>query len=164
MRIRRLKGIAVVGIVALLSGTLLGGEVSAQGKAATLEPFLKAADFEKLGLKGVALAPPDAYDRVEQLGFELASDSTMVVVLSKIGSDGSGGTLKPVVEMLAKDPVAVSGVGDEAYSFLGGVAFAFRKGKATFQMMSGLDLANGAKPFLTKDQLAALAKVVCSRL
>ena len=46
MMIRRLKGIAVVGIVALLSGTLLGGEVSAQGKAATLEPFLKAADFE----------------------------------------------------------------------------------------------------------------------
>jgi len=164
MMIRRLKGIAVVGIVALLSGTLLGGEVSAQGKAATLEPLLKAADFEKLGLKGVALAPPDAYDRVEQLGFEIASDSTMVVVLSRIGSGDSGGTLRPVVEMLAKDPVAVSGVGDEAYSFLGGVAFAFRKGKATYQMMSGLDLANGAKPFLTKDQLAALAKVVCSRL
>jgi hypothetical protein len=164
MMIRRLKGIAVVGIVALLSGTLPGGEVSAQDKAATLEPLLRAADFEKIGLKGVTLAPPDAYDRVEQLGFEIASDSTMVVVLSRIGSGDSGGTLRPVVEMLAKDPVAVSGVGDEAYSFLGGVAFAFRKGKATYQMMSGLDLANGAKPFLTKDQLAALAKVVFSRL
>jgi len=164
MRGGRLTSIAVVGIAALFFGTILAGGALAQGKAGTLEPLLKAADIEKLGLKGVTLAPPDAYDRVEQLGFELASDSTMVVVLSRIGTGDSGGTLRPVVELLAKDPVAVSGVGDEAYSFLGGVAFAFRKGKATFQMMSGLDLANGAKPFLTKDQLAALAKTVCSRL
>ncbi len=33
-----------------------------------------------------------------------------------------------------------------------------------FQLMSGVDLQNGAKPFLNKDQLVALAKTIASRL
>lgn len=164
MRTGRLMGIAVLGMATFLFGTPFDEEVLAQGKAGTLELLLKATDFEKIGLKGVDLAPPEAYDRTEQLGFERTSDSMMVMTLAKLDTTGSPGTLRSTLELIAKDVVPVSGVGDEAYSFLGGLAFTFRKGNATFQMMSGLDIASGAKPFLTKDQLATMAKAVCSRL
>ncbi len=148
--------------LALLVGAVIGGDAEAGDPS--LEPLLKAADFETIGVKGVALAAPDAYDRVEQLGFERASDSSMVVVLARLGPAEPGATLGSVLKVIANDVTPVSGVGDEAYSYLGGLAFAFRKGKATFQLMSGLDVQNGAKAFLTRDQLVALAKTVSGRL
>jgi len=148
----------------LLGVVMLGGDAEAADPRGSLEPLLKAADFESIGVKGVALAPPDAYDRVEQLGFERASDSSMVVVLARLAPTEAGGTLRSVLQVIAKDVAPVSGVGDEAYSYLGGMAFAFRKGRATFQLMSGIDMQNGAKPFLNKDQFVALAKTISSRL
>jgi hypothetical protein len=151
-------------LVLVVEAVALGGLVAAADPGAGLEPLLKVADFEGIGVKGVALAPPDAYDRTEQLGFERASDSSMVVVLARLAPTEPGQTLGEVLKVIASDVAPVSGVGDEAYSYLGGVAFGFRKGKATFQLMSGLDLQSGAKPFLSKDQLATLAKTICSRL
>lgn len=127
-----LAGVAKL-VLALLFGVVT---LSGDGEAAdpSLEPLLRAADFEKIGVKGVALAPPDAYDRTEQLGFERASDSSMVVVLARLAPTELGGTLRSVLQIIAKDVTPVSGIGDEAYSYLGGMAFAFRKGRATFQL------------------------------
>jgi hypothetical protein len=164
MRRRRSADVAKLAAALLLGLAMLGGRAGAGEASASLEPLLKAADIEAIGVKGVVLAAPDAYDRVEQLGFERASDSSMVVVLARLAPTEPGQTLGEVLKVIASDVAPVSGVGDEAYSYLGGVAFGFRKGKATFQLMSGLDLQNGAKPFLSRDQLATLAKTVCRRL
>jgi hypothetical protein len=164
MRKRGSAGIVKSAFALLLGVALLGGSAGAAEPGGSLEPLLKVADFEKIGVKGVALAPPDAYDRIEQLGFERASDSSMVVVLARLAPTEPGGSLKTTLEIIAKDVTPVSGVGDEAYSYLGGMAFAFRKGKATFQLMCGLDMENGAKLFLTKEQLVALAKAIAGRL
>jgi hypothetical protein len=162
---RRRSRVNVVGVTAalLLGVGTLGGRSHAAGPS-SLEPLLKASDITALGVKGVVLAAPDAYDRVEQLGFEQASDSTMVVVLSRLAPTEGGENLGSVLRVIAKDVVSVTGVGDEAYSYLGGMAFAFRKGKTTLQLMSGIDMQTGMKAFLNKDQLAALAKTICSRL
>jgi hypothetical protein len=163
---RRGRRVVVTGVALALSfgAAALGGKVQAAGPNDSLEPLLKAADIEALGVKGVVLAGPDAYDRVEQLGFERASDASMVVVLARLAPTKPGETLGSVLRVIASDVTPVSGVGDEAYSYLGGVAFGFRKGKATLQLMSGIDLQNGMKAFLSKEQLAALAKTICGRL
>jgi hypothetical protein len=164
MKVSRSVGVVKLALVLVVEAVALGGLVAAADPGAGLEPLLKVADFEAIGVKGVALAPPDAYDRTEQLGFERASDSSMVVVLARLAPTEPGGTLGSVLEVIAKDVTPVGGVGDEAYSYLGGMAFAFRKGKTTLQLMSGIDMENAAKPFLSKDQLAALAKRICTRL
>jgi hypothetical protein len=161
MRRRRSADVVKRAAALLLGLAMLGGRAGAGEGSTSLEPLLKASDFEAIGVKGVVLAAPDAYDRVEQLGFERASDSSMVAVLARLEPTQPGQTLGSVVKAIASDATPVSGVGDEAYSYLAGVAFGFRKGKATFQLMSGFD---GLNPFLSKDQLAALAKTVCSRL
>ena len=157
----KMRTVDVVKLAVVLLPALLGGSVEAGEPGASLEPLLKAADFEAIGVKGVVLAAPDAYDRVEQLGFERASDSSMVVVLARLEPTQPGQTLGSLVKAIASDAAPVSGVGDEAYSYLAGVAFGFRKGKATFQLMSGFD---GLNPFLSREQLAALARTICSRL
>jgi hypothetical protein len=161
MQRRRSTDVVKLAAALLVALAMLGGRAGAGEGSTSLEPLLKAADLEAIGVKGVVLAAPDAYDRVEQLGFERASDSSMVAVLARLEPTQPGQTLGSVVKAIASDATPVSGVGDEAYSYLAGVAFGFRKGKATFQLMSGFD---GLNPFLSKDQLAALAKTICSRL
>ncbi len=151
----------------LLVGSLLGAAAltTAQAQNTSLEPLLKVSDLAEVGLKDIVLAPPDAFDRTEELGFQRASDEWPVINFSRLQVGGpGGGTLHETLSLLATDVAAVSGVGDEAYSYLGGAFLAFRKGNVAFQLMSGLDVMAGAKPFLTTAQLAQLAKVVCGRI
>jgi hypothetical protein len=154
------------GAIALaLLWALVGGQAAAQKKAASLEPLLTVPDLTKIGLKGVVLAPPDAYDRAAQLGFLRESDQWLVLNLSRFDLNSlGGGTLRSAVGVLSTDIVAVTGVGDEAYSLLDGLFLVFRKGTATFQLSSGMDPFRDQKPFLTREQLTELAKVVCGRL
>lgn len=58
----------------------------------------------------------------------------------------------------------MNGVGDEAYSGLGGVMLVFRKGSGVFQLLSGLGLSNMGKPYLTPGQMAEIAKLIAGRL
>ena len=151
----------------LLLGSLLGAAAlaTAQAQNTSLEPLLKVSDLAEVDLKDIVLAPPDAFDRTKELGFVRASDEWPVLNFSRLDVGGpSGGTLHETLGLMATDVAAVSGVGDEAYSYMGGAFFAFRKGNVGFQLMSGLDVMAGAKPFLTTAQLAQLANVVCGRL
>ena len=96
---------------------LLGGQTTAQKKAASLEPLLTVSDLAKIGLSGVVLAPPDAYDRTGQLGFLRSSDEWLVLNLSRFDVNSlGGGTLRSAVGVVSTDVVSVSGVGEEAYS------------------------------------------------
>ncbi|HEY5999628.1 MAG TPA: hypothetical protein VI078_10065 [bacterium] len=171
-------------LLALVLAALVAAAPSQAG-AALLGNLLRTEDFETIGLKGVTLAPPDD-NRAERLTFEKVPGPAekeeqaererrdlggrrlgelvglKVLVFSRL--DTGAGTLRSTLEATATDLIPVAGVGDEAYSYLGGTALAFRKGTAAFRMMSGDDFANRGKAFLTQDQLAALAKIVCTRL
>ena len=152
-------------LVLVLLWVLLGGQAIAQKNVASLEPLLTVADLGKIGLSGVVLAPPDAHDRTGELGFLRASDEWLVLTLSRFDMNSlGGGTLRSAVGVISTDVVSVSGVGDEAYALVDSLFLVFRKGTAAFQLSSGIDASRAGKPFLTSEQLAGLAKLVCSRL
>ena len=153
--------------VTALMVVLLGAatQASAQTSNTSLEPLLKASDLVELGVKDVVLAPPDAYDRTKELGFVTAADEYPVLNFTRYDVSGpGGGRLRETLSIVANDVTAVAGVGDEAYSYLGGTFLVFRKGTVGFQLSSGLNVLAGLQPFLTTTQLAQLANVICSRL
>ena len=154
------------GMMALvILGALSGGQAYSQTPRTSLEPLLTVADLAAVGLTGVVLASLDAYDRTEELGFVRASDEWVVLNLARVDVNSAGvGSLEATVNIIATDVVVVDGVGDEAYSLLGGMFLYFRKGTTTFQLSTGIDVMGGGKLFLTTEQLAQLAKVVCGRL
>ncbi len=146
---------------------LLGAatQASAQTSNTSLEPLLKVSDLVELGLKDVVLAPPDAFDRTKELGFVTAADEYAVLNFTRYDVSGAGGgRLRETLSIVANDVTPVAGVGDEAYSYLGGTFLVFRKGTVGFQLSSGLNVLAGLQPFLTTTQLAQLANVICSRL
>jgi hypothetical protein len=140
-------------------------QVLAQTPNTSLEPLLRVSDLEQIGLKDVVLASPEAYDRTKELGFVTASDEYPALNFSRFDVSGSGsGTLREALTVFASDLAVVSGVGDEAYSYLGGTFLAFRKGAVAFQLSSGLNVMAGLQPFLNTTQLAQVANVICGRL
>ncbi len=148
----------------VLVSALLGARLAAQKTAAGLGPLLTASDLARFGLGDVVLAPRDGYDQTDRLSFLRASDRWPVLNLTRFDVKSlGGGTLRSTVGVISTGVVPVSGVGDEAYSFDDGRFLVFRKGTATFQLATGRDRSPAEKPFLTREQLAGLAKVVCSR-
>lgn len=127
------------------------------------ERLLAPADLMALGLKGIVRPSADMYDPAEGLHFVREPDSMLVLTVGVLKNAGAG-QLRATVELLSKDVTPVSGVGDEAYLGLGGWMLVFRKGTRAFQMLTGADVAAGAKVFLTPAQLTTLAKTIAARL
>jgi hypothetical protein len=128
------------------------------------ERLLTPADLERTGLKGAVRPSADMYDPTEGLHFVKGPDSTLVLTVAALNDVKSSAELRTTMELLSKEVTAVSGVGDEAYLGLGGWMLVFRKGSKAFQLMTGADVAAGAKVFLTPAQLTDLAKTLASRL
>jgi len=146
----------------LVLAALAGGiAAAAQAQTPLPERLLTPADLERVGLKGTVRPPADMYDPADGLHFVRGTDSALVLTVT---APGGGGGLKETMQLLATDAAAVSGVGDEAYTGLGGWMLMFRKGDKTIQMLTGMDVAGGGKIFLTPAQLTDLAKVIVSRL
>jgi hypothetical protein len=104
------------------------------------------------------------YDPSEGLHFVKGPDSTLVLTVGVLNDVKSSTELRAAMQLLSKEVTAVSGVGDEAYLGLGGWMLVFRKGTKAFQLLTGADVAAGAKVFLTPAQLTDLAKTLASRL
>ncbi len=136
----------------------------AQGPAALPERLLTPADLERVGLKGTVRPSPEMFDPAEGLHFVRATDSTLVLAVSPLPSVRTSAELRTTVQVLSKDVTHVAGVGDEAYSALGGWMLIFRKGSRTIQLMTGGDIENVGKAFLSVAQLTELAKTVAGRL
>jgi hypothetical protein len=144
----------------------LGGAVPASAWAQNPLPerLLTPADLERAGLKGAVRPSADMYDPAEGLHFVKGPDSTLVLTVAALNDVKTSTELRATMELLSKEVTAVSGVGDEAYLGLGGWVLVFRKGTRAFQLMTGADVAAGAKVFLTPAQLTELAKTLASRL
>ncbi len=152
-----IRVVRVVVVVCML------GASTAASAAQDLATLLKPADLEKFGLKHLAPDSDDPEARSEQMGLVRTFDSSLIVSIARIDSGGSGAGLRTSLEIISKDVTPVTGVGDEAYLILGGWGLAFRKGGTTLQLMTGAN-PSGPKPFLSKDQLVELGKVVAGRL
>lgn len=153
----------VLGFTITLLGMLGGAPALAQGQSLT-ERLLAPADLERVGLKGVVRPSAEMFDPAEGLHFVRSSDSTLVLTVAALNDVRSGAELRATVELLSKQVTAVNGVGDEAYLGLGGWMLVFRKGGKAFQLLTGGDVMNGGKAFLSPSQMTELAKVVASRL
>ena len=104
------------------------------------------------------------FDPAEGLHFVRATDSMLVLAVNRLSSVRTSAELRTTVQVLSKDMTPVAGVGDEAYSALGGWILVFRKGTTTIQLMTGGNVDNMGKAFLSIAQLTELAKTVAGRL
>ncbi len=156
--------------IAFLAVTLAGAtawcvtSARAQGRAALPERLLTPADLERVGLKGAVRPSPEMFDPAEGLHFVRATDSILVLAVNPLSSVSTSAELRTAVQLLSKDVTPVAGVGDEAYSGLGGWLLVFRKGRTTIQLLTGANLDNLGKAFLSVAQLTELAKTLAGRL
>lgn len=156
--------------IALLATTLAAAtpwcvtSACAQGRAALPERLLTPADLERVGLKGSVRPSPEMFDPAEGLHFVRATDSTLVLAVNPLPSARTSTELRTTVQLLSKDVTPVAGVGDEAYSALGGWLLVFRKGTTTIQLLTGANMDTMGKAFLSVPQLTELAKTVAGRL
>jgi len=151
-------------LILILVVLLCGAFTSASAQTRLPERLLTPADLERAGVKGAVRPSAEMYDPAEGLHFVTGRDSSLVLSVAALNDVTTPGEFRTALQLLANDLKPVTGVGDEAYTGLGGWMLAFRKGTKTFQLLTGVDVANGAKVFLTPAQLADLARTIAGRL
>ncbi len=148
----------------MLAALLCGIAIPGSAQVPLPERLLTPADLEHIGIKGAVRPSAEMYNPAEGLHFIIGRDSALVLTVGALEDARTPGELRAALELVVNDLKPVTGVGDEAYAGLGGWMLAFRKGTKTFQLLTGVDVANGARVFLTPAQLADLARTIAGRL
>ncbi len=163
-------------IFCVLLAVIMAGPVGVYAAQSSFEKLLTVSDVEKVtGLKGIKLLPQSqcsgAIGGVVCFAQQNGALAVDVGVLQ--GREGEA-FWKQVTDgpMSIKNQggkmTVVTGVGDEAFEGEDslGRSFYFRKGKNTVSILSGSVMTKQFKavPFLSSEQIRALAKIIASRL